>query len=483
MSTLTVTDLGPIDQLDIPLPDEGGVVVLRGANGSGKSTAIRGVSKMLGGRVNDLSVRDGAKRATVELDDALLSVTKSRSTTRGELEVTGIESRLDVAALVDPGIIDDEKADAKRIKALVGLTGAKADRTLFYELAGGEGAYAALSIDDDTDDVLLLAARVKRAIESEARKTENRATEFRSQAKTIAAAVADIDVEQPSDAAALEESLVDARTNLATLLKDQEAYQEHAKRTAEARAKLSELGDPPSILSLHQLAIDRDEASQAAAAKVKQLESELAKAREYQNRIAEEADAAWREYNTAKSNSERFEQLKSLVDAVAPLCPTEQTLNAARLQVEQARAASENGALVRRAISERERAEADKQRAAAESKLAGQLRDQASAVDDVLSSLIPEGCALRIEAGRLVTATDRSQSELYSDLSHGERWKIAIDLAADQLDASGLLTIPQEAWEGLSETNRKLVADHCRERGVTALTAAVADSQLTAEVA
>jgi hypothetical protein len=55
-----------------------------------------------------------------------VTMTVGRSVRRqGELQVETLEGRLSIADLVDPGFVDPERADAKRIKALVGLS--KAD--------------------------------------------------------------------------------------------------------------------------------------------------------------------------------------------------------------------------------------------------------------------------------------------------------------------------------------------------------------------
>ena len=43
MSSVLIENVGAIDRLTIPVPDGGGVVVLRGPNGIGKTTALDGV--------------------------------------------------------------------------------------------------------------------------------------------------------------------------------------------------------------------------------------------------------------------------------------------------------------------------------------------------------------------------------------------------------------------------------------------------------
>ena len=48
---------------------------------------------------------------------------------------------------------------------------------------------------------------------------------------------------------------------------------------------------------------------------------------------------------------------------------------------------------------------------------------------------------------------------------------IALDVAIEAVGPRGLLTIRQEAWEGLDPVNRQAICDHVRARGVVLLTA------------
>ena len=92
------------------------------------------------------------------------------------------------------------------------------------------------------------------------------------------------------------------------------------------------------------------------------------------------------------------------------------------------------------------------------------------------------GSPLRVEAGRLVLDTHRGAT-YFADLSHGERWKIALDIGIDAVGENGVLTIPQEAYESLDPVNRRSIAEHVYGRGVVIITAeASEDEVLTAEV-
>lgn len=79
-----------------------------------------------------------------------------------------------------------------------------------------------------------------------------------------------------------------------------------------------------------------------------------------------------------------------------------------------------------------------------------------------------------------MTTTKRGET-FFNDLSAGERWKIALDVAIDAVGERGLIPLAQEAWEGLDPVNRRLIADHVRGRKVTVITAQCDAGELRAE--
>jgi len=96
MSTIELTDCGPVKALSIPV--QPGVVVLRGRNDIGKSESLKAVSKLLGGK-ETISCRQGAVNGTVEGFGVKVSLGKARTSARGELEALSIEGNLPVAEL------------------------------------------------------------------------------------------------------------------------------------------------------------------------------------------------------------------------------------------------------------------------------------------------------------------------------------------------------------------------------------------------
>jgi len=482
MKTIDIDNVGPIDRLSIPIPDGGGLVVLRGGQGSGKTTALRAVSRTLGaGKAPGLSIRDGAQRGSLEFGDARLTVTMARATRRGELEVSELESRLDISALVDPGIEDQERADVARIKALIGLTGLQADPAAFYDLCGGREAFNELAIELDEDPVVL-AGRVKRALEARAREGEKKADAKRAAAKLQRDAAAGVDMtgehrEEPLqgayDAAIRAKHDLDSQRDQATRdrVRIQSAKSDLEKIQAEHHG--------PSLREAKGISDRCLDHESNIAERVRLLDAELAKVRTEHAAARARAEAA----AEAERQAERFEDMvaamRELVERPAVETPTEESLAEAADAVAEAKAAIERAWRIREAKAAIERADDAAAQAKNLTREAERLRDAARAIDDVLSAAIPSG-VLRVQGGRLVTQTDRSPAEPFAELSSGERWKLAIDLACEQLPPAGVLCIPQEAYEGLQPANQRLIHEHAKLRKVAILTAEATDGELSA---
>lgn len=490
-TAIEVENLSAVHRLSIPLPEGGGVVVLRGGHGVGKSNTLKAVDALASGRNADkLQVRDGAARGEISGCGVRLTVGK-RTNRSGELEVSSIEGRLSVAELVDPGLVDEGKADAKRIKALAQLAGVEADPKLFHELFDSPEEFDAVISADQlkTDDILLLADRIKRAIDAEARKVEGLANTERAHAAACAEAASGIDMDAVADADTLQSRLETAiRREQELQTKRREALARN-KGIEEARAQLETAKQSDAGTCLEECRINEARARGEVAgtsAVVERLEKELA---------AASAQLKLDQSHYAKTQSElaSAEQQaltvaaweKTLAEAgAAAVPPTQDEIDDASIAVMSARKACDAGAVIRQARIKLVKKEDHLKAAAVHEKRAESLRGAAGNVDSVLSNQIAKlGCALKVEKGRLVTKTDRSTSELYSELSEGERYDIAIDIAVDAVGPKGLLTLPQTAWEGLNKKTKAGVANRCRLRGATLLTAEVTDDDiLSAEV-
>ncbi len=467
MSTATIENVGAIEHLEIPKIDAGGIVVFTGRNGSGKSTAIKAVDALLSGNAKSLQTRDGQSIGMVEGWGARITVGKKTRRT-GEIEVTGLESRIDPSALVDPGIKDPEVSDQHRIKALVSLAGIKPDVSLFYEAFGSKDLFhqTVKAIAVSADDLLTMAGAVKRDAEAAARHFESQADELAFSAKAKFEKPEGVDDNTPSDKAELDKQLEEAVRNLATLESARKAGLKAIDDAIEAENKLSELGPSDSVMECEDVVAaktaslkEANDALAAAQLRVVQAESDLAAAKKQK---------AW-----AIENNKTRSALTALIERGKTVyCPPVEDIEKARDAVSAARIAVEFG---QRAREYQER-KAQAAKIAKESlelrKSADSLRRAAAATSEVLTSAvqkagIPE---LRVSGGRLITKTKRGDT-LFCELSEGERWRIAIDIAIRHVGPGGVFTIPQVAWESIDGDNRRAINNQVKASKVTVITA------------
>lgn len=468
MRTITLENIGPIDRLRIPLP-EAGVVVLRGRNGVGKSHALEAVDALVSGRGRP-PCRDNASRGVVEGVGARLTIGRSTRRT-GEAEVVTLEGRLDISQLVQPPIKDDESADRTRIKALVQLAGAAADPSLFAGiLPEGVQLGDLVPPSEQTDDPVVLAGRIKRALEAEARRWERQAEEARAKAHAL-------QEQTPAVKTCLDRQAAEAELQQALL-----ALKELETRAAEAQRQRQRVEEAQRSLERARASIPADQSVEALAAEESELTAKIDRLREALTIATERRQQVRRQLDQARLVAAQIAEAERLLATCPQSVPAEEIapakrrvdeareIHAAAVEAERARRLAVDADLARRAAAE-----------AAER--AARLRESARATDDVLSELVGRVTRrLRVDAGRLVCDTDRG-AEPFAELSPGERWRIALEVAAEQVGQGGLVTVPQEAWEGLDPVHRAEVAEIARHVGVVILTAeADGHKDITAEI-
>ncbi len=512
MSTVEVKNIGPVEHITIPIPEGGGVVVLHGRNGTGKSSTLDAVDSALIGK-GALSVRDGALVGEVEAFGAKLTV--GRSTRRsGQLEVSSLEGKLSIAELVDPGLKSDDAADAKRIKALVSLTGADAKASEFHSLVGGAAEFERLVSPSatDTDDYVVMADRVKRELEKHAREYEDRAENLHGRASGMREGLDIAGVSDIPDASYLQQQLIEATKELQDCESRRIAWRQAKEQESRTlgqidalKAKLERVADGlddrlhEAHETLHQRAIEHANSVavvKTASQDVSRLEQELSIAKQHEYdakgrcnnalesvRIAEaalsvvETDRDSHD-QTKRTIAELQESLKTSVENV-----TDEAIASAKEQVDTAQQLIERAAVQREQLTRHHQAIDLSNQAGELRKRAAEIRNAAKNTDVVLSSLVAKTCdLLRVEHGRLVLQTRRGTT-YFGELSHGERWKLAMDVALNVIGNRGVIVIPQEAWEGCDDFARQAISEHAKLRGVLVLTAECSrQAAITAEV-
>lgn len=488
MSTIEIENVGPITRLILPAPEDGGVVELRGANGIGKSHAIRAIQSALSGEPKDLSVRRGSPRGSVSAFGVTLRLGK-RSTKAGELEVESIESELDLSKLVDPGIQDETKADARRLKEIVGLVDLEPAalveklKALLPEGADADEVLSGLFNGDAlvSDDLLVLAEKFKRACDTAALKRERAAEEYGSTARVLFERIQGIDLTAESDPARLQAAHTEAVQRLAELRTQAEAAERSAKAEQQAREALAEASGKnlPTVADaqkawdtaadFHRLAHDEVEAAQAA----------LDKAKANRQRASDAVNDAQNMLEQARQRDEEVQrwQRQTAVERVAPPDPVE--VEAAAQEVKRTQDAIHCGQRVRDAKNDDLKAQGARAAAKAQLTKAGLLREAAKGVDGVLSDIVgASGLAVQVQGDRLY-----HDGTLFSELSHGQRWRAVLSMAAKCSKRGGVFGIPQEAWEAMQPRVRREVVAAAREHGVTIYAArATDDENIVAEV-
>ncbi|MBK8184304.1 MAG: hypothetical protein IPK63_16060 [Candidatus Competibacteraceae bacterium] len=462
MKNIEIKNIGPIASVTIPVPEAGGVVVLTGRNGSGKSHALEAVSAATTGKGKP-PLKDMAKSGTVSVPGVTMTV--GRSVRRqGELQVETLEGRLSIADLVDPGFVDPERADAKRIKALVGLS--KAD------ISEGDlhGFPANLIKDLSLDDPVAAMSELRKRLNIGANEYEKLSAKDEAAAAGILESMTG-DLDTPLDPAAAQDRVTAAIRAVDALQKQSELSEAAKARIEAARERLAELPDVNVDKALQEAARLEVETAQKKA-RALQLKTEYEEALAQYKQSAEDLRIAGAHYDSKSEQAKLRSELERQIQEAHVDPPSADALANAAAELEAAKASQAQAAQQQVMMQQRERADALKFSAQEYADEAKELREKAKQTDEVLSEIVAEipACPLRVVDGRLVTDTKRGAT-FYSDLSAGERWRIALDIAIQAVGTGGLLVIPQEAWEGLDPANRAAIDAQAKAAQVVVLTA------------
>jgi hypothetical protein len=482
MTTIDIRDLGPIQSVSIPVPAEGGVVVLRGKNGAGKSIAISAVDALTreGKPSPAARAREGSIGGSIEGLGRSIRVGMQRSTSKGELEVASIGDDVDVAALVDPGFVDPAAADRARVRAALVLARVKVSPERFAELVGGMETLQRFARPETlaATDPVEMAEKVRRDLHASAlalAKTADRLEATAAGLRESLTMPAD-----PIDEVAVRGELEAAVRLRAELVQRQELARRNRGLRATALARIESAGQQPDLQALEDAETTAFAAEEAAGLAEQEALAALeqAKLRVTQTRAALVSARAAREAareaaRAARDSVARLDAAHQALEAIADVAePGQAEVDAAGARVVAAHQAAERLGIMREEAARR----AESDQAAEKAKQARidseALREAARGTDGVLADAIAEfaPAGLTIRDGRLVFARD-GQQKYFADLSDGERWKVALDLAIDALGDARILAISQLAWEGLDADARAAINAHAKQRQTVIVTA------------
>jgi hypothetical protein len=478
-SVIEIENVGPIAELAIDLSSGPGVYELRGEQGAGKSHAIRAAEALTGRKVA-LSVRDGSVGGGVRGLGAEYRIGSRRP--EGAIEMHAPEAIYDLGDLIDPPVKDPAAADARRIKALVQISGVPARREDYFDLVGGAEEFARLGVEP-TDDPVLFCRRVRDQLYLAARGHETVAEHERGQAAACRRQAGDIeqlkgvpDLDQAH--AQLEAAIGEAR-RLEQLAADAKAT---ADASAKAQAELARLGQLPSVA-------DAEAQLQAARQAVGTAETKLAGIREELARAESEVNAARAASRTAATALEHARGIRESVGRLQELArrtlasPPAEELVAAQRRVEAARCAVDEATRLRLLSQAAQEATEHERRAAAADADGARYRHLGRQAEGVLTTVIRvPGLSVGEHNGELrLLAEHPARGPIpFAELSDGERCLFAIRATARHLPNGQVLwPLSQRIWQELSPANRERVAAYAREHGIFIVTAQVSDGPLS----
>ena len=501
MSEITLHNVGPIDRINLPISPEGGVVVLKGRNGCGKSTALDAVSTLVSGRGSLPSLRDGQKTGEVFGFGSRINLAISanrRAGNQAELVVDSVEGKFSIADLVDPSIKEPKAADKARLKALITLLGVNATPELFHPLFESKEVFDShvSKSSTETSDPILMAERVKRDIEEKARIEEDRAklTFAEHNAKINGTEfdpgdiITDFDAHNAEHDAAVRRhtELVTAKTNF---LKTK-ASLDRAKAaiaTVNVGVKETELEGEQALTDARKMEIEsRVENVKRIHAELSRLQSEL----DVENRNIDALHDANRQsqrvMDSIRSELESLSGYREIVEQSKSLAEIDRAeIDAASVCVNEIRDRLRKHTIASENKRKRETAETILKRAESINENAANLRRAAKQVDAVLTELIGVDSPLRIVDNRMVVNTNRGET-FYSDLSDGERWRVAFDVVSNHVHRDpnklALIVIPQIGWESLDPINQDMVCSLAKKHRINVITAEATDGPLTPSV-
>lgn len=489
-----ISGLGVHRQFVVPLK-RGKVVELVGTNGIGKSTAIDAIREWLGA---DVAVprNDDVDRGQLSCDGSgyrrFAKQCRSFGSAPNELGFVFVEERFDMMDLIDPRLKKPEDRDAARIKACLSLNKTQIPFSEFEAVVPPINGHAPISIDAarKADDPVQQAAKVKRALEAEARKYEDLAEKLRGDQRVAVESVKDVDVAQPHDRAALQLAHESAVTKLATLRQRARAAEEARLSREAAERRIQEAGATyrgPSIADA-ATALEESKAKALQAKQAKDAAEQSVRAAEEALRIAkaelasrasialsEQAAvrAAEQTLQAANDHESLLANLTGQFTADLPQAPDPNEIAEAEAKKAEAEKAAFAGEQVRTALAKRAEADELGKKAAANEAWAMRLREAAKATDEVLSRAV-KSPRLRVLGDRLLYRHEDGREEEFDRLSMGQKSIAAIMEAIKGVveggDGTRILLFPQVIWDSLSPENRDAIADIASVEDVAIIT-------------
>lgn len=457
---IEIEKVSGVDSVRIPIPTGGGVVVMEGVNGAGKTEALKAIGAL--GGDGKLVVRDGFETGRVTGLGAAVTAMKTNRR-RGDLEVH-IVSGSCLDEVIDPQIADPERADAARIKALIQLTGATLTQELVERVLGMPiGDYGELPAD-----AVEAVSGLRRWLQQHARDAEAAADQAIGKASALAPP-GDLPVSLVTSGEAMR-ALQEAIREAASVKSRFESQQAEMRRAEAAKQRLADMASGADAAVTAEAKLKAEQAIvDGLEAELKAIEKRLFAARENVKLARQGVEAAVRLANVVA-------ELRKAAEATIPAGEqvTAEAVAAAAVGVENLKVIYDKAVAAEKASKDATEAEQQRREAELASAAAKKIREAADRLPTVFAKML--SCErLTVEDGRLYVLHPDKPRELFSRLSFGQKVRLILPMAVRVMQPDDVLVLAQHICEGLDPIGFQEMVEAAKEFGIVIATARATD--------
>jgi len=494
---LVIQDVQAIKYVRAELPERGGVVVWSGTHGVGKTTSIQCVSALTSKDArSNLRPRDGCECGTIAAPGIVVRIGR-KNTASGELTMEMMDPECDPSVLVSPGLKDEQKRDAHRLRMLVRIGAVVVPSEQW-------GCHVADVLPDRVDTLVAgldpqnpvgSAEIVRLRVHELALACEQESGRQVAMADALNAQLASVDLTAPSDASVLQRVYDAALNEFSRVTAEANAAAQQCRAAEDARVRLAGVEAAlPNLWVIQDDVRGHEAARSSAQAQIVLLDEQITELRRQRENEVRRVDAATRASTEATKRLQEgrnqhlaVAELRATVEGGAVDGPSPEVIEAARIAKESAHAAILTGEQTRRGQETARAAHAARDAATVAETRSKELRSLARSTDLVLEEAL-RGAGFRglvWRDGRLYVESDRGLEgkwELFDELSEGERYRWAFDWISQKMPESSFVPLSQEAWQGLGREARQEINRLCQERCLWLWTGQIGDGELRAEV-
>jgi hypothetical protein len=478
-----IRDIGGVRELSVRLA--AGVNVLKGPNGSGKTSAMGAIARAYGAKVA-IERRDGASKGVIEIPGAQVSIRQvARATGEAEIELADVGP---LSRLIDPGIDDPDRASMARLKALLELYPMPVDEAKLAELAGHDDVAAEVAgelAEGAITDLLTAAERCRVVGHKLAREAEAKVEQLEGAAggaqQRLDGALSRLGGEEgvvPTTAAEAEAAGHQAAERLAVGREAHRRRVELERRQEEIRASLGAVPDPA------RFDVDIETRARAVAAheaRIAELTAQIAKEREAMAGVRADLEALRRaRQREVELAEERRGALAVLEQPVTG--PTADEVEALEGEVERAKDVYRVARLSDEVRAAQAELETRREAVKAAKRKADALREAALSIGWRIGEQLEQlGIAgLTIVDGRLAVRDGGEVYDFATRRSRGQQIIAALRAAAPRYEGR-VLALASHLWLELDEAHRAELAALAAELGIYLVTEEPAAGELRVE--